>query len=98
MWPLVITTVVAFTAGFLIAGAFFSRSEAADYTDLRARSDLLEQRMSALEDSEARREVLVADAVSKITTASKRIQTRLKPAADEPLGESVLALRNRLGK
>lgn len=98
---LVLAVVASFSAGFLVAGLFFARSESAALEELRAdvhaRLAAHEQRLAIVEAEQAARDTLVADAVTKLQLAAKRIQTRLTPEQRAPEnGESVLAMRNRL--
>jgi len=97
--------------GFLCAFALgvaidrlFGRSQSVDdlaqqQAALTAHMFELQQRLTIVEQERELREVLVADAASRLMSAAKRIQTRIR--ADEeppppPNGESPLAMRTRL--
>jgi len=59
----------------------------------------LQQRLTIVEQEKALREMLVLDATTKLLSASKRIQTRMREADEPPPppnGESPLAMRTRL--
>ena len=98
--------------GFLCAFALgvaidrlFGRSRSVDdlaqqLAALTAHTYELQQRLAIVEQERELREVLVADAASRLMAAAKRIQTRMREDPQEPPpppnGESPLAMRTRL--